>query len=79
MLNDMSISKKLPNMAIIINGIDMSKKKHGYYYGYGKYGRYKSYGGYKSKGTYGSYGFHGSYGKYSSSNYANKNDKSIKL
>jgi tyrosine-protein kinase Etk/Wzc len=74
MLNDMAIAKKLPNMAIIINGIDMSKKKHGYYYGYGKYARYKSYGG-----GYKSYGAYGSYGSYSNSNYANKNDHSIKL
>ena len=32
-------------MAIVINGIDMKKKKHSYYYGYGnKYGYGKRYG-----------------------------------
>lgn len=80
MLNEMSVEGKLPNMAIVINGIDMSKKKHGYYYGYGKYSKYRSYGGgYKSYGKYGSYGYNGSYGNYSKSNYSDKNDHSIKL
>lgn len=80
MLNEMATENKLPNMAIVINGIDMSKKKHGYYYGYGKYAHYSSIGGgYKSKGRYGSYGYKGSYGNYSSSNYSDKNDRSVKL
>ena len=26
------------------HGLDMKKKKYGYYYGYGKYGRYYGYG-----------------------------------
>ena len=30
-------------MCIVINGIDMSKKKYGYYYGYHKYGYYGNY------------------------------------
>jgi len=80
MLNEMATENKLPNMAIVINGIDMSKKKHGYYYGYGKYAHYSSIGGgYKSKGRHGSYGYKGSYGNYSSSNYSDKNDRSVKL
>ena len=86
MINDLNFDKKLPKMAIVINGIDMSKKKHGYYYGYGKYGRYgqygrkyKAYGRYGSYGHYGAYGHYGSYGNYSKSNYGDKNDNSIKL
>lgn len=83
MLNDLSKEGKLKNMAIVINGIDMSKKKYGYYYGYGKYGKYGHYGrSYKSYGSYGSYGHYGhygSYGNYSNSSYADKNDTSVKL
>ena len=86
LVNSLAQEKKLPNMAIVINGIDMSKKKYGYYYGYGKYGkysRYTSYGTYGRYGNYGSYGgygsTYGSYGNYSNSHYGNKNDTSIKL
>ncbi|MBQ4224284.1 MAG: polysaccharide biosynthesis tyrosine autokinase [Prevotella sp.] len=86
LVNSLANEKKLPNMAIVINGIDMSKKKYGYYYGYGKYGkysRYTSYGKYgnygSSYGGYGGYGTYGSYGNYSNSHYGNKNDTSIKL
>ena len=86
LVNSLAQEKKLPNMAIVINGIDMSKKKYGYYYGYGKYGkysRYTSYGTYGRYGNYGSYGgygsTYGSYGNYNNSHYGNKNDTSIKL
>lgn len=68
--NQLSSEKKLPNMCVILNGVDLSKKKYGYYYGYGKYGRYGRYGS-----TYGSYGH---YGNYANSHYGNKNDNSIK-
>ena len=81
MINALSAEKKLPNPCIIINGIDMSKKKYGYYYGYGKYGkygRYGRYGRYSSYGSYGNYGNYGSYGNYAESHYGNKNDNSIK-
>lgn len=70
----LSLEKKLPNMSIVINGIDMSKKKYGYRYGYGRYGKYGRYG-YGRKG-YG-YGY-GNYSKYTTSHYGQKNDKSIK-
>lgn len=80
MVNDFANENKLPKMSIVINGIDMSKKKHGYYYGYGKYGRYGQYGRkYKSYGRYNSYGHYGSYGNYTNSNYGDKNDTSVKL
>lgn len=44
LINELSHEKKLPNLCTIINGLDMSKKKYGYYYGYGKYGKYYGYG-----------------------------------
>ena len=86
LINGLANDEKLPNMSIVINGIDMSKKKYGYYYGYGtygKYGRYGRYGRYGSRGYgrygYGSYGSYGQYGNYSQSHYGNQNDDSIKL
>lgn len=75
LINDLVAEKKLHNVCIVVNGIDMSKKKYGYYYGYGKYGKYGRYGSYKS---YGHYGHYGSYGNYSSSHYGDQNDNSIK-
>ncbi len=50
---------KLPKMTLIFNGIDLKKKKYGFYYGYGRYGSYSKYGTY-----YGRYGHYGSYGHY---------------
>lgn len=75
LINELSRTKKLPNMAIVLNGIDMSKKKYGYYYGYGRYGRYGKYGRY---GRYGRYSYYASYGNYYNSHYGNKKDNSIK-
>ena len=86
-INSLKAEEKLPNMCIVINGIDMSKKKYGYYYGYGKYGKYGRYaysygygryGRYGYGNTYGTYGSYGSYGSYSDSHYGNKEDNSIK-
>ena len=73
LINELASTKKLPNMAIVLNGIDMSKKKYGYYYGYGRYGRYGKYG----RGKYGNSSY-AAYGNYYSSHYGNKNDDSIK-
>lgn len=78
LINSFAEEKKLPNMAIIINGIDMSKKKYGYYYGYGQYGKYGRYGHYGHYGNYSDYGSYSSYGNYSNSHYGDKNDTSIK-
>ena len=84
MINGLSAEKKLPNMCLVLNGVDLSKKKHSFYYGvgkygkYGKYGNYGSYGSYGKYGKYGSYGQYGSYGNYSNSHYGNANDTSIK-
>lgn len=44
LINDLNEQKKLPNLCTVINGLDMQKKKYGYYYGYGKYGKYYGYG-----------------------------------
>ncbi len=78
MINALANEKKLPNMAVVLNGIDMSKKKYGYYYGYGRYGKYGRYGRGLSSYGYGQYGHYGNYGNYSSSHYGNKDDHSIK-
>ena len=80
LINSLSIEKKLPNMSIVLNGVDLSKKKYGYYYGYGKYGKYGKYGNYSAYGTkqYGSYGSYGTYGNYSNSHYGNADDDSVK-
>lgn len=69
-VNDLAKENKMPNLCIVINGIDLSKKKHSYYYGYGAYGKYGRYGGHTQ---------YGNYGNYSESHYGNKNDDSIKL
>ena len=77
LLNTLATEKKLPNVCVVLNGVDMSKKKYGYYYGYGKYGRYGRYG-YGRYSSYGSYGSYGHYGTYGSGSYGNKDDNSIK-
>ena len=78
MLNTISNEKKMPNMCVVLNGVDMSKKKYRYYYGYGRYGKYGRYGyGRMGYGKYG-YGNYGSYGNYASSHYGKADDKSIK-
>ena len=88
MLNNISAEKKLPNACLVLNGVDMSKKKYKYYYGYGKYGKYGRYGygryGYNRYGYgrygYGRYGYgnYGSYGNYAESHYGKKDDTSVK-
>ena len=88
LLNTLAKEGKMPNPCIVLNGIDMSRRKYGYYYGYGKYGKYGRYGygrygygryGYGKYG-YGSYGYgnYGNYGQYAESHYGNKDDDSIK-
>ncbi len=44
LVNELSETNKLPRVSIAINGLDLKKKKYGYYYGYGKYGKYYGYG-----------------------------------
>ena len=69
MMNALVEEEKLKNVCIVLNGIDMSKKKYGYDYGYGRYGKY---------GRYGNYGHYGNYGNYAESHYSDKDDDSIK-
>lgn len=44
LVNELAENNKLPNLCTVINGLDLQKKKYGYYYGYGKYGKYYGYG-----------------------------------
>lgn len=44
LINELAENNKLPNLCIAINGLDLQKKKYGYYYGYSKYGQYYGYG-----------------------------------
>ncbi len=83
LLNNLSKDGKMPNPCVVLNGIDMSRRKYGYYYGYGRYGKYGRYGygryGYSRYG-YGNYGYgnYGNYGQYAQSHYGSKDDDSIK-
>ncbi len=86
LLNNLAEEEKMPNPCVVLNGVDMSKRKYGYYYGYGKYGKYGRYGygryGYGRYGYgrygYGNYGNYGQYGRYAESHYGSKDDDSIK-
>lgn len=44
LVNELAENKKLPNLCTVINGLDLKRRKYGYYYGYGKYGKYYGYG-----------------------------------
>lgn len=59
LINDIVANNKLPNCNIVINGIDMKKRRHTY-----QYGNYGSYGGYGHYGLYGNYGSGTDAGKY---------------
>lgn len=59
MLNNLVAEKKLHNVNVVLNGVDMNKKKYGYQYGYGKYGKYGRYG---KRYGYGSYHYGYGYG-----------------
>ena len=80
LLNTLAKDQKLPNPCVILNGIDMSRRKYSYYYGYGHYGKYGryGYGRYGKYSSYGNYGNYGNYGQYAESHYGNKDDDSIK-
>ncbi len=89
-LNELVETKKLHNVGVVINGVDMSKRKNAYAYGYGRYGKYGRYGyghkyggygrygRYGGYGSYGSYGSYGTYGNYRNSRYGSKKDDSVK-
>ena len=57
LINELAENNKLPNLCIVINGLDLQKKKYGYYYGYGKYGKYYGYGKHYGYGYGYGYGF----------------------
>lgn len=77
LLNSLDSEDSLPNPCVVLNGIDMSKRRYGYYYGYGKYGKYGRYGYGKYGAKYGKYGAkYGHYGTYG--HYNSKEDHSIK-
>ena len=70
LINSIKAENKLPKINLVLNGVDMKKKKYGYYYGYGKYGKYGKYGyGY---GRYGHYGIYGHYGEHTSKEHIEK-------
>lgn len=56
LVDELKQENKLPHPCILLNGIDMSKKQNGYYYGYGKYGNYGKRYGYGKQYGYG-YGY----------------------
>ena len=63
LINALHHDNKMPKITLVLNGIDLKKRKYGYYYGYGKYSKYSKYGKY---GHYGHYGVYGHYGSHSS-------------
>ena len=44
LINELAEKDKLPNLCTVINGLDLKRRKYGYYYGYGKYGKFYGYG-----------------------------------
>ena len=63
LINEIAKKNRLPKCNLVLNGMDLDKRKYGYYYGYGKYGNYGKYGKYGKYGNYGyGYGVYGNYG-----------------
>ena len=56
LINELKQDNKMPKISLVLNGVDLRKRKYGYYYGYGKYGKYGKYGHYGNYGLYGHYG-----------------------
>ena len=44
LINELAENNKLPKLCTVINGLDLKRRKYGYYYGYGKCGKYYGYG-----------------------------------
>ena len=61
LINSIKKENKMPKINLVLNGIDLKKKKYGYYYGYGKYGVRGKYGYYGKYSHYGHYGVYGNY------------------
>lgn len=51
-INEVCQDKNIAHLCVLVNGINMDKRRNGYYYGYGKYGKYGKYG-YGRKYKYG--------------------------
>ena len=66
-INELVADNKLPKVSLVLNGLDLSKKRYGYYYGYKNYGGRYGYG-YGYGYGYTRYGHYGMYGNYSSTN-----------
>ncbi len=54
LVNTLQENDQMPNLNLVLNGVDTTSKKYGYYYGYGRYSHYGKFGRY---GTYGTYGY----------------------
>ena len=59
LINELVADHRLPNPCVLLNSINMNKRRTGSYYGYGKYGKYGRYGYGKKYG----YGYGYGYGK----------------
>ena len=70
LINSLSNEEKLPKVNLVLNAVDMKKRKYGYYYGYGKYGKYGKYS--YGSGRYGHYGVYGQYGNQASKEHTEK-------
>ena len=57
LINELAENNKLPKLCTVINGLDLKRRKYGYYYGYGKYGKYYGYGKHYGYGYGYGYGF----------------------
>ncbi len=44
LIQELENDDRLPRFCVLVNGIDMDKRKNGYYYGYGRYAKYGKYG-----------------------------------
>lgn len=44
LIQELENDDRLPRFCVLANGIDMDKRKNGYYYGYGRYAKYGKYG-----------------------------------
>ena len=73
LINSLNAEEKLPKISLVLNAVDMKKKKYGYYYGYGKYGKYGKYSKYGyGYGRYGHYGLYGQYGAHEGKEHTEK-------
>lgn len=53
LINSLHDENKLPRVNLVLNGVDLERRKYGYYYGSSKYSNYGYYGSYGRYGVYG--------------------------